>query len=674
MVEGKVLMKDRVMYFGKGDLSYGCQMGRIEELLQGGAFEEFRSIRDAIEARQCFLILNNALTEEAKAAEPYGRWLSAAKDANRKAFQYVHACLGQATISEVCSTLEWDYQEALLEMLAAGKLDEAVSEDDFLLLLNQFPHLTSSALRHKRLVEKYDPQIRSALLANTSLAAKLIIDTKACVDERRRKTYLPKSLTAVDVNTVFRNYVNSDEANPNYLDVISRWRGEWGVAIEGEIRAVASKKHQQSMDEVFDEGGGTVFRYGVGICYDPEQTVCVIASAENETPVFRYSAKWILEQCDNPTLLNTLIYVFGFADLGGLLSVSIPGSSRNSLMDLVGVKTKSEYRGGLSLTINEMRELGTIRGCMDVLNSSGKDLESVIEWYFNSYLVDEYSFEGFSVALERDGSLLSRCRSAAPELEAILRVCQLEASGREVSDETLRYETFSSFHQIRSKVARKYVYGAGEEFRIACRVLFSDQCMLSYSPAEDKSWGNFFYRVVYSGVKRAEVPEHDKRELEWLLEHDFVVEDIETGDVRLTLKAVASYRVWKNGCLAYHHEQEDIKRAADELIDDGFFVEESTLLSRREADYFSFVFHDRDYDNAMALRNRYLHGEIIAKDPDDEVHRINYERIIHLFLLLIIKIEDELSLRYGEGPGVEWVDWPLQEVDESFIERFGKGE
>lgn len=667
-------MGDRVMYFGKSDISYGYQMERIEELLQSGVFDDLHSVEDAIEARQCFLILSNALTEEAKTIDPYSRWLSAAKEANGRSFQYMRTYLEQATITEVCSALDLGYQEALFEMLAAGKLDESVSEDDFRLLLNRFPHLTSSVLRHKRLVEKYDLQIRSALLANTSLAAKLVIDTKACVDERRRKNYLPKSLTAVDVNTVFRNYVNSDEANPNYLDVISRWRGEWGVAIEGEVRAAALKKHQQSMDEVLDEGSGTVFQYGVGICFDPEQTVCVIVSAENETPVFRYSAKWILEQCDHPTLLNTLTYIFGFADLGGLLSVSIPSSSRNSLMDLVGVKTKSEYRGGLSLAINEMRELGTIRGCMEVLNSSGKDLESAIEWYFNSYLVDEYSFEGFSVTLERDGSFLSRCRSAAPELESILRVCQIEADGREVSDEALRYETFSSFHQIGSKVARKYVYGAGEEYQIACRILFSDQCMLSYSPTEDKSWDNFFYRVARDGVKRVAIPECNKQEFEWLLEHDFVVEDVETGDIELTLKAAATYKVWKNGCLAYHHEKEVVRKVADGLIGDGFFVEESTLLARQEANYFSFMFHDRDYDNAMALRNRYLHGEIIAKDPDDEVHRINYERIIHLFLLIIIKIEDELSLRSGEGPGVEWVDWPLQEIDESFVEQFGEDE
>lgn len=40
-----------------------------------------------------------------------------------------------------------------------------------------------------------------------------------------------------------------------------------------------------------------------------------------------------------------------------------------------------------------------------------------------------------------------------------------------------------------------------------------------------------------------------------------------------------------------------------ELISDGYFVEEGTLLSRQKVNYLGSAFRDGDYCNSMSLRN-----------------------------------------------------------------------
>lgn len=66
----------------------------------------------------------------------------------------------------------------------------------------------------------------------------------------------------------------------------------------------------------------------------------------------------------------------------------------------------------------------------------------------------------------------------------------------------------------------------------------------------------------------------------------------------------------------------------------------SKLFSYSEANFISYCLNNKKYDNALAIRNKYLHGSTIYFKEDQ--HRTNYIILIKIFLIVIAKIEEEL--------------------------------
>ncbi|MGZ0001507.1 hypothetical protein ACXJ5A_04975 [Leuconostoc mesenteroides] len=69
------------------------------------------------------------------------------------------------------------------------------------------------------------------------------------------------------------------------------------------------------------------------------------------------------------------------------------------------------------------------------------------------------------------------------------------------------------------------------------------------------------------------------------------------------------------------------------------FKEYSLLFSDEEAKFLSYCLNNKKYDNALAIRNKYLHGSTIHFT--EEQHQANYIVLIKVFLIVIAKLEEE---------------------------------
>jgi len=50
------------------------------------------------------------------------------------------------------------------------------------------------------------------------------------------------------------------------------------------------------------------------------------------------------------------------------------------------------------------------------------DLEAIIEWFFNVYLIEEFSIEGFNIKLPpTDNPNFEKCKSIFPTIESIIK-------------------------------------------------------------------------------------------------------------------------------------------------------------------------------------------------------------------------------------------------------------
>ena len=79
------------------------------------------------------------------------------------------------------------------------------------------------------------------------------------------------------------------------------------------------------------------------------------------------------------------------------------------------------------------------------------------------------------------------------------------------------------------------------------------------------------------------------------------------------------------------------------MIKKGWVIVDDHLLSKEERNYFSFYTDNEKFTNGSSYRNHYAHG---SEPPTDDVeyHITAYYVLLKLFILLILKIYDDLWL------------------------------
>ena len=67
---------------------------------------------------------------------------------------------------------------------------------------------------------------------------------------------------------------------------------------------------------------------------------------------------------------------------------------------------------------------------------------------------------------------------------------------------------------------------------------------------------------------------------------------------------------------------------------------ESYLFSRPEHDYINYFLNKSQFNNGLDLRNKYSHMQP-QSDDDEKIHKQSYMIFLRLFIITIIKINDD---------------------------------
>lgn len=67
----------------------------------------------------------------------------------------------------------------------------------------------------------------------------------------------------------------------------------------------------------------------------------------------------------------------------------------------------------------------------------------------------------------------------------------------------------------------------------------------------------------------------------------------------------------------------------------------STLFSKSESDFYDYMFNDKQFNNGLRIRNRYIHGN---NNLDESVNEINYYYILILMIQLMFRIREDCML------------------------------
>ena len=632
-------MENRVKYYSKSDLSTGWNLKKIEEIIENyDETKEEYDINGIIEFYNITKFLDNKLYLK--------NWDEGYINNLKKINIKLKANIGRyfnnirnKNLYEIFNLVETRYKEDFFEIFEKYKLYSRISQRTFNQLISNI-HILELVLRNKKITDSYtDIIIKKFLKYNDSA---LILMNKYVLERtNENELYIPQKLTIEDREKIFIKYIKSKEANLNYLRVILNIESNPKfLIISDKTKLLAKKRIDRDTKKFFEKN--TSIGISTLVSFKENLEYSVNESVKGLDINCEYDLKWIKENKDYPTLLNNFIYLFEFVDIQSRISL-VNKESENSFFDRLTLRGKKEYKYNETFQIKSMLSSLQMIAYYQQLDRLGIKLEKIIKWFFETYLKNEFKIKNYKINIPTEESTyLEKCRNILIEMDYILKEYKLLVEEGKINHELLEISSTHMFFQdIPSIVNKKYVYASSEEYSLISFYFFSNQCMLSYIERIGEKYDNFYSLVINEKVKLEEYPEYEQKDLENLIEKGYIMID-EDGYIKIKNMIVVNIfsQLYYNEVISYWKYPKKIRKIIEELCKKGILKFQNKLLSNSESDYLNKASFVNGYD----LRNKYIHGCQPNGKNSEATHQNNYYLFLKLLILLIIKINDDLSI------------------------------
>ncbi|CAM4499741.1 hypothetical protein FHS16_005587 [Paenibacillus endophyticus] len=493
------------------------------------------------------------------------------------------------------------------------------------------------------------------MLSNISSSAKLLLDKYEIKQNREQDPiYIPKEISNSDKETIISEYIDSEEPNLNYLRLIANIQSRIDkLEISPKNLLRAKRKAEEQEKHFFKENSG--IQYESSVTFSKNQNEEVNLIVEGQSVSASYSTKWLENNTDYATLLNNFIYLFEFVDIQMRCTLVNKTSEMGVLERLMFTSSQNAYNKGFAFEQKNILSHLQMSSYYHQLFSMGIRIEKVIEWFFEDYLSKEFSAQSFKVKMpSANSTFLEKCTNIMPALEAVLKQYILFVEEGHIDFELLEIRSDHLIYKnIPSLEKKKYAYGSGDEYNTATFLLFSDQCSLGYHKETEESYDNFFKFLLNDQIKLSEIADYNKSKVNWLIDHKYLSIDeheyIIFNDKQLILILNDLYM---NNVVSYWKFSENGRKIIDDLEKRNVIEIDSTLFSRPEQDYINYTLNKSQFNNGLDLRNKYSHIQPTSGE-DESFHNQSYLIFLRLFILTIIKINDEFCTTKENKNGSE---------------------
>lgn len=152
--------------------------------------------------------------------------------------------------------------------------------------------------------------------------------------------------------------------------------------------------------------------------------------------------------------------------------------------------------------------------------------------------------------------------------------------------------------------------------------------------------------------------EFQQRDLRQLIDVG-LLEVMDDGAIKPTFSADLLRKVWNEGALTPYSLPDFIRQPIDNLVAQNCLKYTDSLLTPAESDYMSYIFNNRRFSNALALRNTYDHASSFIRNPNDSQFVNDYYVLLTAMISLTLKINDELVRWSRNDISMDIIDWPL---------------
>ncbi|WP_183095965.1 hypothetical protein [Nocardioides stalactiti] len=631
----------RLRFYGAGDFATYWQIQKAADLIQRfNPSAPPDDVNGILEIHNARLFVEAGFTPKDLPEAEHTSLTEAARPIRRVVAQWFHA-LKDEDLDDKLSDVDWQYHEHLLDLLAALGVFGRCSATPMLAVLDRARIHPGDLLTSKRLVENYDTQVRDLLLANPD-RAELVI-RHHLEDQVRNETFLPASLTPADQRELIQKYIDSDNPNGNYLKLVANAPIDDKTGVDKRLIVKAKRRYDAQVKEFFATNTGITT--GCSVSVSDTQIEPMMVSLDDTVIEYTFSEAWLEDTLDYASVLNNFQFLFEFAPEDGLLTLPAVDSERRGLESVFGLNGTHDYLTGHVFTAKDLATLSQTVMYRRFLEARDIDLEEVLRWYFEEHLPSELGITGFAFTPSSStANYLERCRNLFAEMESIATQYNLFIEDGEIDhDVATAGADLVRYRDISSAIEGKYAYATDHpEIQSILHTLFSDQSHLTYVD-ENLSGDNAVDLLVRNEVPYEALHAFQQPMIDKLIEIGLAKN---TGQ-RIVLTNFPLFSVLRSlshhEAVAYHHLDHAARAHVDAMIDAGWLVRRSSLLTEAEAAYFNYNLNSVDFSNGPKLRNKYQHG-VQPKGEGEAQHQDTYYRALRLMIALTIKINDELVL------------------------------
>lgn len=636
----------RVKYYSTNDLSAGFYLKRIEDIICNFVVEKKRvDINEIIELYNIQQFFHNRIYSIHWTKQQLNDYSEIVSDFSKVIGEFFSG-INTDTIESMFDTIYYDYRNDFWKLIEKYKVYDKISVEQFRKIILNKHFILNDVLKCKNIVKKLSDEIITYMEKNPFCAEIILSYYLEKHDRNIESLYFPVELSNEKKTLILDKYIASNSSNINYLKLIFESNSTNNLRLPDRLKLKAKRKYDEEIETLFKEGTG--FEYGAKVSFSNKiDEEFKFETDDNRILSVLYSAKWIKENLDYPTLLNNFIYLFGYTDLQ-FRSLHVSRESQMSIIEkYLGIKGRKEYPTGIAFQQIQMLAQLQMIGYCNELEKYNIFLEDIIEWFFCNYLEEEFNVKGFCFnKSSHTVSYLEKCRNIAAEFDNILKRFKIYCEDGEIDDELLHISTEHIFiKDIPSMLSNKYIYPCGNDYQTISNLLFSDQSIIHYLPKLSNNYNSFYCLLEKENVYYDMFEDYQIPSIDWLIDHNIIKIDNKKRIMPYWEKIKILNELYQHDvvCFSYMKKYQSIIMELNKM---GLVQFSSSLFSRPEQDYYNYLFNKSEFDNGLDIRNSYTHG---TQRVDENQNKQDYFIFLRIMILIVIKINEEFCLKYPKN-------------------------
>ncbi|VVH66192.1 putative orphan protein, partial [uncultured Gammaproteobacteria bacterium] len=431
---------DRVRFFSKEDMSGKYQLLKAETILRNATKSDYEDINDVLELYNIKLYIDNKLYLNRWSPEDIALFKQKVSEYSKVVGQFM-SNINDNNVVKYYEELFRGYINSFWEIVNNQKIYKQISSNNLGSILLKKPYMIRSILIHRKLVTYYHDAIRNFLLNYSQSTEILLSIYEVKNDSNHKEIFLPKSLTIQDKEDIISKYLDSENVNLNYLQLIQNSKKGSDFKISNKIRLKAKRRCTEETDKIFNERESESFmKYGALISFPEDQKKIIEVHFDNMVANYSYSLDFIKQNNDDYSLFLNFKILFEYTDNQNRINLVSKTNQMGTLERIMGVHSKNEYRHGVAFNMFEMASRAQIFAYNKIINEFGNSIENILKLVFTSIFHKKYNFANnarLSMS-SANTSFFEKVRLLAPEFESILKQYKLFVEEGKIDFELLQ--------------------------------------------------------------------------------------------------------------------------------------------------------------------------------------------------------------------------------------------